>query len=303
MVDKVDSEGLDLEKIPRTFHEVLMFAWPKVKGRKDLLSERQREWIKAYLDLSENGWQRPARKKVLKPKQKKWLSARNLTEKDIPNLDPVERVRQGLEQKEPSVSYEPTRKAVAEVLGITPSASAQMRRSILSAIALIAMEEIMEKDRDPQVKAAYQKLEKDLSELPAYGVKYHGVQGVTLFELEPAIFHARTKESYRSRYAGHTITEKEARKRGIVIERKKIPELSPGQTWWKVNCENKPKKAIQALYMEIANRWGTPQARTCEHCKCLLPLGERVPDGKKEKQISRRSKYCSDQCKRATLKK
>lgn len=264
------TDGVHREKHPdhiehsRTFYDIIISVWPIVKDRKDILSEKQRAWIAAFMGLkSADMLKRP------------WAGvAGTLGITDSASLRLMKRIKATLDGKKDLI-----KEAIRGEMQDEIDDEKIDRRYTKLQRALADEPEALEKIRG-----------------------HSRIKGVIHWK-PVEVFVGQTGRSYMIGPGGETISDEEAEAHGLPIKTRQWHDPEPGQKWWNdrivKECKRsgKPYSAVyQELMSEAYGRWpeGTPHSeRFCRVCRCLLPLHDRMNG----KLIKLNSKYCSDHCK------
>jgi len=198
----------------------------------------------------------------------------------------------------------PSSSLMAKILGVSRAASSKMKKRLFWALLPYWQNLSRERDNDKLFEECAIKNEKHISTDPEYLEKRRGQNRIIHWQAKK-VWHERLGLRLATGRAGREVSSQE------LLELKKILPLRMMSThkasvlslWWLAQVKQKMSEentsyaeSYRKLYDFYWGKW--PPAtedkdRLCRFCGCLLPLG-KVVDGKR---ITRRRKYCSDQCK------
>jgi hypothetical protein len=200
----------------------------------------------------------------------------------------------------------PTSADVARRLGVSRAASAKMKLRIREKLKPFYLRHLEAKEHDEAFEDVALKKQKRILKTPERLVKRRGQKKWLHLKAEKT----RVQRVGLSLFSCYSVEEI---KPEDVLNLKKLPKefrtthkASPLAEWWKEKAQEyaskeniKYSEALRKLkkyYSQKRPQKTSSTDRLCKFCRCLLPLGEIIPNSGMGKVTIRR-KYCSNFCK------
>jgi len=200
----------------------------------------------------------------------------------------------------------PTDAQVARKLGISRAASSKMKWRLLGKLRPYYKQYLIEKGNDDLLLKIAMDKEERILKRPEYLEKRRGRDYYVHWKAEKTSCKRLGLKYFSGRIGRQIIPQEFEQLKHWPIIKSTTHKASPLSIWWKEKAQQyASQKNIEytEAYIELSKfyskKWPEDAAaadKRCRFCRCLLPIGEIIPESNMGKVTIRR-KYCSNYCK------